>query len=98
MSLNNKRLSVIQPYVFPYIGYFHLTVASDKTVFYDDVNYIKRGWINRNKILINGSDFMFTIPVIKASSHKLINEIVPIIDKKFKYKFLTRIKTAVLAP
>ena len=94
MFFNNKILSINQPYFFPYIGYFHLIESANKIVFYDDVNYIKGGWINRNRILINGSDYLFTIPVKKGSQNKLINEITPIIDKKFKCKFLTTIKTA----
>ena len=88
------RLSIMQPYVFPYIGYFHLIEATNKIVFYDDVNYIKRGWINRNRILLNNSDFLFTIPVEKASQNKLINEIIPLIDNKFNDKFFSQIEAA----
>jgi len=77
----------MQPYIFPYIGYFHLIEASDLFIFYDDVNYIKRGWINRNRILLNNSDYLFSIPTSKASQNKLINEIKPIIDEKWKRKF-----------
>ena len=62
----------MQPYVFPYIGYFQLICATDIFVFYDDVNYINRGWINRNKILLNGKEQLFTIPCIDASQNKLI--------------------------
>lgn len=69
------KLAVMQPYVFPYIGYFQLIRAVDVFVFYDDVNYIKNGWINRNRILLNGSDHYLTIPCIKASPNRLINEI-----------------------
>jgi hypothetical protein len=89
-----KALSIMQPYVFPYIGYFHLIEATDKIVFYDDVNYIKRGWINRNNILINGSEFLFTIPVEKASQNKLINEIIPIVDNVFMAKFGAQLESA----
>lgn len=84
----------MQPYAFPYIGYFNLLEASDKIVFYDDVNYIKRGWINRNRILLNGTDYLFTIPVHKASQNKLIKEIEPKIDDKFLNKFYSQIETA----
>ncbi|SHF03236.1 WbqC-like protein family protein [Psychroflexus salarius] len=88
------KLSIMQPYIFPYIGYFHLIEATDKIVFYDDVNYIKRGWINRNRILLNKSDFLFTIPVEKASQNKLINEIRPLITYDFTDKFFAQIETA----
>lgn len=84
----------MQPYVFPYIGYFHLIDASETIVFYDDVNFIKRGWINRNRILINGSDFLFTIPVAKASQNKLINETIAAFDSDAKNKLYSQIEGA----
>ena len=59
----------------PYIGYWQLMNAVDTYVVYDDVNYINRGWINRNKILINGQEHLFTIALKNASQNKLINEI-----------------------
>lgn len=89
-----KRLSIMQPYIFPYIGYFHLLESSHKIIFYDDVNYIKRGWINRNRILLNKKEFLFTIPLEKVSQNKLINEIYPIIDDRFITKFLIQIYNA----
>ena len=48
------KLGIMQPYFMPYIGYFQLIKAVDKYVVYDDVNYIKGGWVNRNNILVNG--------------------------------------------
>ena len=48
------KVGIMQPYFFPYIGYWQLINAVDKFVIYDDVNFIKGGWINRNKILVNG--------------------------------------------
>lgn len=68
------KVAVMQPYFFPYIGYFQLINAVDVFVFYDDVNYIKKGWINRNRILVNGKDKLFTIPLKDASQNKIINE------------------------
>jgi hypothetical protein len=69
------KLAIMQPYFFPYIGYFQLVNAVDKFVFYDDVNFIKNGWINRNKILIHGKPAYFTVQLKEASSFKLINQI-----------------------
>lgn len=66
------KIAVMQPYIFPYIGYFQMINAVDKFVFYDDVNFIKQGWINRNKILINKKDFLFTIPLHKQNSFEWI--------------------------
>lgn len=68
------KLAIMQPYLFPYIGYFQMIKAVDKFVFYDDVNFIKQGWINRNKILLQGKEFMFTVPLEKANSFCLIKD------------------------
>ena len=69
------KLGIMQPYLFPYIGYFQLIKAVDKYVIYDDVNYIKGGWINRNNILINSNKHLFTVILDQSSPYKLINEI-----------------------
>jgi hypothetical protein len=69
------NIGIMQPYFFPYIGYFQLINAVDKFIFYDDVNYIKQGWINRNRILMNGRDSLFTVKLKDASSYRPINEI-----------------------
>ena len=68
------KLAIMQPYLFPYIGYFQLMNLADTFVVYDDVQYINRGWINRNNILVSGSKSIFSFSVIKDSSHKNINE------------------------
>lgn len=88
------KLAIMQPYLFPYIGYFQLVAAVNKFVIYDDVNFIKGGWINRNNILINKKSNLFTVPLNKASSNTLINETT--INLKFyniwKVKFLRSIE------
>ena len=68
------KIAIMQPYIFPYIGYFQLINAVDKFVIYDDVNYIKKGWINRNNFLSNGKIHRFTIPLVNASQNRLIND------------------------
>lgn len=85
------KLAIMQPYLFPYIGYFQLINAVDKFVIYDDVAYIKRGWINRNYILVNNQKHLFTINLNKSSQFKLINEIS--IKDDF-HKFLKTIRLA----
>lgn len=81
------KVAIMQPYVFPYIGYFQLIQAVDTFVFLDDVNYIKKGWINRNRILVNNAECMFTVPVKKASQNKLINEIEVVLDSNWVSQF-----------
>lgn len=65
----------MQPYLFPYIGYYQLAYFSDLFIFYDDVNYIKKGYINRNNIATKNGVFLFSLPIKNASQNKLINEL-----------------------
>ncbi len=71
----NLTIAIMQPYLFPYIGYWQLINSADTFVILDDVNYIKKGYINRNNILINGEVHRFTLNLIGASQNKMINEI-----------------------
>jgi hypothetical protein len=90
----SNTVAIMQPYAFPYIGYFCLAEASDVFVFHDDVNYIKGGWINRNRIVINGAPYLFSIPVSRWESDDFIMNvrIQSIID--FRRKFLRQLELA----
>lgn len=65
----------MQPYLFPYLGYFQLIHAVETFIVYDDVNYIKGGWINRNFMLSQGRRSRFTLQVRGASTNVAINEV-----------------------
>ena len=82
----------MQPYFFPYIGYWQLIHAVDKYVIYDDVNFIKGGWINRNNVLMNGARKRINLRMHNASSNKHINEIEVLEDPIYQNKLLTTIK------
>lgn len=82
------KLAIMQPYLFPYIGYFQLLKTVDKFVLYDDVAFINRGWINRNKVLVNGKEQLFTIPLREASQNKKILEIDIDDTQKWRDKLL----------
>ena len=69
------KVGIMQPYFFPYIGYFQLISAVDRFIAYDDVTFIKQGWINRNRILANGEQLLFSVPLSGASSNKLIRDV-----------------------
>lgn len=69
------KLAIMQPYFLPYIGYWQMIKAVDTYVIYDDVNFIKGGWINRNKMLVGGKEFLFNLLLKGASPNKLINEV-----------------------
>ena len=72
--MGTRRVAIMQPYFFPYIGYFHLMDSADTFVLYDNLQYTKRGWINRNRYLRSGSDATFTIPLRKASDYLNIDD------------------------
>lgn len=59
----------MQPYFLPYIGYFQLIAAADLFIVYDNIKYTKKGWINRNRMLLNGKDVMFSLPLKSDSDY-----------------------------
>jgi len=61
------KIAIMQPYFLPYIGYFQLIDAVDTFIIYDNIKYTKKGWINRNRFLVNGSDALFSLPLKKDS-------------------------------
>lgn len=61
--------AIMQPYFLPYIGYFQLIAAADVFIVYDRIKYTKKGWINRNRMLRNGQDVMFSLPLQGAPDH-----------------------------
>jgi WbqC-like protein family len=84
------KVGIMQPYFFPYVGYFQLIAAVDVFVVYDNIKYVKSGWINRNRMLRNGEAVTFSLPLKGASDdldvcdreiaadfrpHKLLNQI-----------------------
>lgn len=68
------KVAVMQPYFFPYLGYFQLIAAVDHFIVWDDVQYINRGWVNRNRILLNGEPAYITLALEKAPQTANINE------------------------
>ena len=80
-----SSIAIMQPYFFPYGGYFSLASASDTFVFFDDVNFIKKGWINRNTLR---DDVNIIVPLKKASINKKINETEVSNEKNWRKKIL----------
>jgi len=88
------KVAIMQPYFFPYIGYFQLIASSDVFVLHDDVQYIKGGWINRNRILLNGESRMITFPVQKGDYDLPINARSYVDDKQAPKDIINLIKQA----
>jgi hypothetical protein len=87
-------VTIMQPYLFPYIGYFQLLECSDVFVVGDDVQYIKGGWINRNRILVNQEPSWLTLPVQGDSGYLTINQRSYVDDRNARDKILRRIECA----
>jgi hypothetical protein len=88
------KIAVMQPYFFPYLGYWQLIKTVDYFVIFDDVDYIKRGWVNKNRILHNGKIESITLPVQKASQNRKINEHLRTNDMKLLATIKKKIQLA----
>jgi hypothetical protein len=86
------RIAVMQPYLFPYLGYFQLLHSVDTFVLLDDVAFIPKGWINRNQLLVGQKAHLFTIPLAGGSQNRLIKDIVLQPDDRAQRKLLTTIR------
>lgn len=88
-----NTLAIVQPYLFPYIGYFQLLNYVDEFILYDDVQYMKGGWINRNRILEDGKPVFITFPVEKGNLDAHISEkkLVKNTRRRTNRKLLNRI-------
>lgn len=92
-NLIPMTLGIMQSYFFPYLGYYQLIAASDKLVIYDNCQYIKQGWVNRNRLLKNNGEVTYiTVPLKKHSHKALINEIQIYNDIDWRKKILATIK------
>ncbi|MCO5947235.1 WbqC family protein [Mucilaginibacter flavidus] len=89
------EVAIMQPYIFPYIGYFQLINAVDIFIVYDNIKFTKKGWINRNRILVNGKDDYITLPLKKDSDFLNIDQryLADNFDEE-RNKLLRRIKDA----
>lgn len=89
------KVAIMQPYFFPYIGYFNLIAACDMFISLDSVQYINRGFVNRNRIVQQNSIYTFTVPLISSPRNYSINQrmIAPEFEV-FKKKFVRQLETA----
>lgn len=89
------RLAIMQPYLLPYLGYWQLLNAVDCFVVYDNIQYTKRGWINRNRFLQNGEPETFSIPLKKGADYLDIGQRYLVDDaRKHIGKLIRRISEA----
>jgi hypothetical protein len=88
------RVAIMQPYLFPYVGYFQLLHHADVFVLLDDVAFIQKGWINRNQLLVGQKPYLFTIPLAGSSQNKLIKDINLLPVGRAQHKLLATIEQA----
>jgi hypothetical protein len=84
-------MALMQPYFFPYIGYFQLMAACDLFIVADDVQYIEQGWVNRNRILVNAAPAWLTIPVADAAHSVPIGRREYLLDHRLTKRIRGRI-------
>ncbi|MFH1612619.1 MAG: WbqC family protein [bacterium] len=87
------KIGIMQPYFFPYIGYFQLIKSVDKFVVYDNIKYTKKGWINRNRFLQNRKATNFFISIKKDSDYLDVKDRIISVDFN-KIKLLNKMKEA----
>lgn len=89
-----RSIAMMQPYFFPYIGYFQLINVVDKFILYDNVSYSKQGWINRNKVLVKNADTTYIIVSVK---HQNLSKLIKYIEIEERTKWREKtIKTIFL--
>lgn len=90
------RLGIMQPYFFPYLGYFSLIKHTDQWIVFDTVQYIERGWINRNRIIhpSKPEPMYITVPLKKHHQETVISDILISYDKDYPQNMLSQITTA----
>jgi hypothetical protein len=89
----SKKIAIMQPYFLPYLGYFQLMNVVDEFVIYDNIQFSKRGWIHRNRILQNGQPAYVSLPLKKDSDFLDINQrFLSDSFKRDKEKLLFKIK------
>jgi len=89
------KLGIMQPYFLPYLGYWQLINSVDTFVVYDNIQFSKKGWFNRNNILLNNKKTIFTIPLKKDSdSLDVIERYLADDSQKQRLKILGQIKNS----
>ena len=89
-ALEAKTVGIMQPYYFPYLGYFSHISQCDAFILHDIVKYTKRGWINRNRVLTQSGIATFTLSLDKAADECKIGErsVSESYDSKSQYRIL----------
>ena len=93
-SVHQPAVAIMQPYFFPYFGYFQLIGACELFVVRDEAQYIRQGWVNRNRILGNGGARWITLPIAAADHRLAINRREYLLDHRLAARLRDRISSA----
>ncbi len=94
MAAESRTVAIMQPTYLPYLGYFGLIAAADVFVFLDDVQFARRSWQSRNRILGAGGEVMLTVPTRKADREALVREIEISEDQPWRAQHLNSVRHA----
>ncbi len=87
------RIAIMQPYFFPYLGYFQLIKSVDRFILFDDAQYIRHGWINRNRVLKPGDGWQYILaPLQKHKQKDLIKDIEIKTGSEWKERILRQLE------
>lgn len=87
------KVGIMQPYFFPYLGYFSLIKHTDRFILFDTVQFIRHGWIERNRILKQEKSWLYIqVPLIKKSHASLINEVKINNAENWKSKIIAQLQ------
>ena len=91
-----RRVAIMQPYLFPALPYLQLVHAADLFVFYDDAHFSHRRWTHRNRVRVNGSPHLFTVPLADRSQTKALRDIAlhPTQYARWRGKFMRTMRHA----
>lgn len=86
------KIGIMQPYFFPYIGYISLIRNVDRYILLDSVQFIRHGWIERNRILKQSGGWHYiSVPLKKHSRDTLISDIEINNNQKWKEKIIAQL-------
>jgi len=87
------KAAIMQPYFFPYLGYFSLIKHTDRFILLDTVQFIKRGWIERNRVLNHGEGWTYIkVPLERHSRNIAICDIVVRDNEDWRIKILAKLR------
>lgn len=88
------KVGIMQPYFFPYLGYISLIKHTDRFILFDTVQFIRHGWIERNRILKQNNGWLYIqVPLIKSGRDTIIKDVKINNLETWKNKIFSQLQT-----